>query len=135
MSTLIPIERKKLTSLSDSNNYRAIALSSLFGKIMDACIINKQCHVFKFHDLLFAYKANHFTVQCVSIFKEIISYYNLNKSPVSVYMCMFDASKAFDKVTLLLLFNKLRLKWMCPLLLRLIINMYISQNIRVKWND
>ena len=24
---------------------------------------------------------------------------------------------------------------MCPLLLRFIINMYIGQNIRVKWND
>ena len=91
--------------MSDSNNYRAIALSSLFDKIMDACIINKQCHVFKFHDLLFAYKANHSTVQCVS---------------------------TIDKVNLLLLFNKLRFKGMCPLLLRFVLNMYISQNIRVK---
>ena len=100
---------------------------------MDACIINKQLHVFKFHDILFAYKANHSTVQCVSTIKEVISYYNINKSPV--YMCMLDASKAFDKVNLLLLFNKLRLKGMCPLLLRFIINMYICQNIRVKWNN
>ena len=81
--------KKKLINLSDSNNDRAIALSSLFGKIMDVCIINKQCHVFKFNDLLFAYKANRSTVQCVSTIKEIISYYNLNKSPV--YMCMLDA--------------------------------------------
>ena len=49
-------------------------------------------------------------------------------------MCMLDASKAFDKVNLLLLFNKLQLKGICPLLLRFIINMYFSQNIRVKWN-
>ena len=90
---------------------------------MDACIINKQCHVFKFHDILFAYKANHSTFQCVSTIKEIISYYNLNRSPV--YMCMLDASKAFDKVNLLLLFNKLRLKGMCPLLLRFKINIYV----------
>ena len=69
----------------------------------------------------------------VFLLLEIISYYNLNKSPV--YMCMLDASKAFDKVNLSLLFNKLRLKGMCHLLLRFIINMYISQNIRVKWND
>ena len=48
---------------------------------------------------------------------------------------MLDASKAFDKVHLLLLFNKLRLTGMCPLLLQFIINMYISQTIRVKWND
>ena len=50
-------------------------------------------------------------------------------------MCMLDASKAFDKVHLLLLFNKLRLNGMCPLLLQCIINMYISQNIREKWHD
>ena len=98
VSTLIPIQKNRLTSLSDSNNYRAIALSSLFSKIMDACIINKQCHVFKLHELLVAYKANHSTVQCVSTNKEMISCYNLNKS--LVYMCMLDASKAFDKVNL-----------------------------------
>ena len=63
---------------------------------MDVCIINKQCHVLKFYGILFAYKANHSTAQCVSTIKNIISYYNLNRSPV--YMCMFDASKTFDKV-------------------------------------
>ena len=52
-----------------------------------------------------------------------------------VYVCMWNALKAFDKVNLLLLFNKSLLEGMCPLLLRFIINMYISQNIRVKWND
>ena len=118
--------KNKLTSLSDSNNYLAIALNSLFVKIMDACIINKQCHVFQFHDLMFAYKDNHSTVQCASTIKEKIGYYNLNKSPV--YMCMLDASKAFDKVILLLLFNKLRLKGICPLLLRFIINMHIRND-------
>ena len=50
--------QKKLTSLPDSYNYRAIALISLFGKHMDVCIIDKQYHVFEFYDL-FAYKANH----------------------------------------------------------------------------
>ena len=87
MSTLTPIPKNKLTRLSDSNNYRAIALSSLFDEIMDVCIINKQCHVFKFYDLLFAYKANHSTVQCVSTIKEVISYYNINKSPVYICVC------------------------------------------------
>ena len=70
--------------------------------------------MFKFHDLLFAYKANHSSVQCVSTIKEVINYYNLNKSPV--YMCMLDASKAFDKVNLLLLFNKLRYERDVPLI-------------------
>ena len=60
---------------------------------------------------MFAYKANHFIVQCDSIIKEIISYYNLNKSPVYI-KCMLDESKVFDKVNVFLLFKKLRLKGM-----------------------
>ena len=85
--------------------------------------------MFKLYDILFTYKANHCTVQCVSTIKVIISYYNLNKSPV--YMCMLDASKAFDDVNVLFLKSKLRLKGMCPLLLRFIISMYIGQKICV----
>ena len=81
MSTLIPIP-KQVNKFVRFKYYRAITLSSLFDKIMDACIINKQCHLFKFHDILFTYKANHSTIQCMSRIKEIISYYNLNKSPV-----------------------------------------------------
>ena len=101
VSTLIPIQQQqKVNKFVRFNIYRAIALSSLFGKIRDACIINKQCHVF-----LFAYKTNHSTVQCVSTIKEIIRCYNLTKS----HVWMLDASKASDKVNLLLLFNKLRL--------------------------
>ena len=41
-------------------------------------------------------------VQCVSIIKEVINYYVNQNS--CVYMCMVDASKAFDRVNLLVLF-------------------------------
>ena len=133
ISTLVPIPKSKLNSLSDSNNYRAIALSSLLCKLLDACIITKQSKVFQSHDLLFAYKSDHSTVQCVSMIREIVSYYKSKST--HVFMCMLDASKAFDKVNLLLLFKKLRLKGMCPLILRFIIKMYINQCIQVKWNN
>ena len=43
---------------------------------------------------------------------------------------MLDASKA-----LLLFIKKLRLKGICPLSPRFIINIYISKIICVKWND
>ena len=50
--------------------------------------------VFKSHDLLCAYKANHSTVQCVTMIRETVSYY-LSYSN-QLFMCMQDASKAFD---------------------------------------
>ena len=43
-------------------------------------------------------------------------------------MCTLDVSKAFDNVkNLLVLFNKLHKKHLCPLTLRLLMNNYCSQ--------
>ena len=43
-----------------------------------------------------AYKKRCSTIQCVSMVTEVIDYYKNNGSPD--YMCMLDASKAFDRV-------------------------------------
>ena len=71
---------------------------------------------------------------CTSMLKEIIDYdYNENKT--DFYLLLLDALKAFDRVEYNQLFNRLRDKNMCPIVLRLLINMYINQNIQVKWID
>ena len=58
------------------------------------------------------YKKKTSIVQCVSIIKEVINdYVNQNSC---VYMCMLDASKAFDRVNLLVLFLKLYAKGLVP---------------------
>ena len=46
-------------------------------------------------------------------------------------MLLLDASKAFDRIEYVRLFTLLRLRNMCPLVLRLVMNMYISQRIQV----
>ena len=48
------------------------------------------------NNLQFAYKEHVSTIQCVSSIIETIEYYENNES--NVFMCMFDASKAFDRV-------------------------------------
>ena len=47
-------------------------------------------------------------------------------------MLLLDASKAFDRIEYSTLFNNLRNRNMCPVTLRLIMNMYISQKMQVK---
>ena len=47
-------------------------------------------------------------------------------------LLLLDASKAFDRVEYMKLFNTLRYRKMCPLVLRLLMNMYINQQIQVK---
>ena len=132
VSTMVSIPKNKMGNLSDSNNYRGIALSSILGKIFDLCIIDLQSNALHTDDLLFAYKSGMSTIQCVGMIKETVSYY-ISKSS-NVYMCMIDASKAFDRVNLVLLFKKLYQRGMCPYILRLLINMYIKQRMRVAWN-
>ena len=64
---------------------------------------NKHYEHLHSNSLQFAYKPNTSTVQCISSIIETIYYY-LDKKVK--YLFIF-ASKAFDKVNLLVLFNKL----------------------------
>ena len=49
-------------------------------------------------------------------------------------MSTLDASKAFDKVNLLVFFIKIHKKHLCPLTLRLLMNSYCSQKTRIGWS-
>ena len=72
--------------------------------------------------LQFSYKEHASTVQCASIICEVINYYINNDS--CIYMCMLDASKAFDRVNHLSLFNKLKLRSMYPTILKVLMCTY-----------
>ena len=62
--------------------------------------------------------------------KETIGYYNENNT--DCYLLLLDA---FDRVEYRKLFNTLRHRKMCPLVLHLLMNMYINQQTQVKWNS
>ena len=64
---------------------------------------------------------------------ETIEFYRSKGS--NVHVLLLDASKAFDRVNYIKLFDKLLRKEMCPLTVRLLMNMYLSQKLQVKWND
>ena len=49
-------------------------------------------------------------------------------------MCMLDASKAFERVNHLNLFNKLKLRNMCPTILKFLMCTYQRQSVMVNWN-
>ena len=64
-----------------------------------------QSDILQSDPLQFAYKENASTVQCASVICEVINYYINNDS--CIYMCMLDASKAFDRIHHLSLFKQI----------------------------
>ena len=69
---------------------------------------------------------------CTFALNETISYYTNNSS--NAYALFLDASKAFDRLNYVKLFNKLLHRGMCPITVRLILNMYLNKKIQIKWN-
>ena len=112
---MVPIPKRGSGSIGDIQNYRGIAWSSLLSKIFDNCVINNQYGNLCSSDLQFAYKSQISTIHCVNSVYETINYYISNSS--AVYVCTLNASKAFDRVNLLTLFEKLHKRSICPLFL------------------
>ena len=132
-STILPIPMDRKKSLHDSSNYRGIVLNSLLGKIIDHILLTNYTNVFQTSDRQFGFNAKHSTVQCTFVVKETLQYYIIRGS--SPLLLLLDASKAFDRVNYVKLFNLLIKKGICPLVARLLAVMYNKQQAQIKWGQ
>ena len=104
-SVIVPLVKNKSGSLSDMNNYRAIAISTAFSKLFESTIaasLHTETAADKFQ---FGFKPGHSTSLCTSVFKQSVEYFTARGS--HVFSCFIDFSKAFDKVNYWKLFLKL----------------------------
>ena len=126
---MVPLPKVKGSNKSD--DYRAITLGSIIGKLLDIILLNivkdalETCN--------FGFKKGSSTTACTFIIQEVVSYFNDNNS--DIYCTLLDASKAFDRLEFCTLFQKLLKLNICPLILRIFIYMYTNQLLAVKWND
>ena len=131
--SLVPLIKDKLGNLSSSENYRAIAISSLFLKILDWVMILLHGDKLQASDLQFGFSVDNSTTMCTWIATEVIGYYIRNNK--SVYSCLLNLKKAFDQVEFGTLFYKMKQRKFPKIFLRILIFIYIEQSCRVKWND
>ena len=113
VGTMIPIPKDRRQLRCTSDNFRAITLSSIVGKLLDLIILSKEQGALLTSQLQFGFKENISTTQCTYVMQETISYYNANRS--NVYALKLDASKAFDRVKFSKLFRILLNRQMSPL--------------------
>lgn len=132
LSTLIPLVKDKLGDISDSNNYRSIALGSLILKILDWVIILLYGENLKTDELQFGFQPKTSTTMCTWLAVETIDYF-LRKGS-NVYVCVMDLTKAFDLVKHSVLFQKLINRGLSPICIRLLLNIYMNQQANVLWN-
>ena len=101
---LVPI-LKGNKDATDSSNYRPIALSSTFIKIVARLILSRYESVFATTSSQFGFKPDSSTSLCTAAIKNIITRYLHNQSPV--LGCFLDVSKVFDLVDHDILFEAL----------------------------
>ena len=129
---MVPLIKGRLANATLSDNYRAITLSSLLCKLLEIIIINKEENNLKTSNLQFSFKKGHSTGLCTCMVQETVNYFVSNKT--NVYGLLLDASKAFDRINYVKLFEKLLSRKICPLLCRLLLNMYLKQKLRVRFD-
>ena len=133
MSKLIPIPKKKKKSLNDSSNYRATAMSNILCKLLDKVILANHTLSLKSSDFQFGFKSESSTTTCTFVLGEVVNYYNKNGS--DVHIVLLDASKAFDQMDHIKVFNIHVSKGVCPTLIKLLFNMYTQQTMTVQWGN
>jgi len=94
-STIVPIPKWHNVNKSDSTNFRGIALSSIFGKILDDIILDHYHVQLMSCNHRFGFKLVSFTNICSMFLKETVAHYVQNQNPV---FCTFLNSKAFDRI-------------------------------------
>ena len=130
-STLRPIPKNRKKSLNESSNFRSIAISSIMLKILDKIVLKKHENVLQTSDLQFGFKSEHSTTQCTFLLNQVVDYYTQRSG--SCYVALLDATKAFDRVHYVRLFQMLLQRGLCPLLAKLLLQMYSLQFLVVGW--
>ena len=131
--TLLPLVKDNLSDITSSDNYRAIASSSLVLKLLDILILMLEGDKLSCDQLQFGFQAGSSTSMCTWTATTVIEYYNRQGRPV--YSCAMDLSKAFDLVEWASLFKLLRKKGVSDIFIRIMIFIYSSQCCNVKWNS
>ena len=132
VGTMVPIPKGKRLNLSNSDNFRGICLQSLLCKLLDMFMLKRESSNLSTSHLQFGFKEKLSSSMATAIVTETIDYYQAKGG--SVYALALDATKAFDRVEYCELFRVLMKRGFNPLYTRLLLQMYVNQSIRVKFN-
>ena len=130
---LIPIIKNKAGNINSVDNYRPIALASILSKVIEIIILSRIETYLVTQANQFGFKRRHGTDQGIYVLKEIVSLYTSLKG--SVFACFLDATKAFDRVNHVKLFQKLAKRGVPGYIIKLLLFWYLNQTMCIKWGN
>ena len=133
LSFIVPLIKDKKGDVTSKDNYRPIALTSIISKVFEIVILNIYSEFLKTAPNQFGYKFGLSTEVAIFSFKEIVNYYRSLSS--NVYICLLDASKAFDRINHFHLFHKLLERNLPKIIVRILFIWYQTQCFAIKWQS
>ena len=130
---IVPIIKDKKGLVTDKDNYRPIAITTVMSKLMELILLERMSDELQTVCNQFGFKRKSGTDFCIFTLKQIIEFYKYKNSPV--YICFLDASKAFDRVNHWSLFKKLIDRNVNVILIRLLLYWYRCQEFCVRWGN
>eukprot|EP00118_Oscarella_pearsei_P022630 m.264231 g.264231 ORF g.264231 m.264231 type:complete len:281 (+) comp40468_c0_seq4:1113-1955(+) len=128
----VPIVKDPRKDISDVNNYRGIAISSVVSKVLENILAERLGRHVQTVEQQFGFKKGHGCADCSFVVKEVIDHYLANGNK-RVYCATLDLSKAYDRVSVYQLFQKLLVRE-CPVSdVKLLAEWYSSLEFRVRW--
>ena len=133
LGTIIPIVKDFQGDKGDLNNYRGITIAPIISKVFEHSLRIVFQSFLSTSSYQFGFKKKSSTSLAIHCLKESINYYTNNGS--NVYCSFLDASKAFDRLVHVGLFQKLLQRRVPMVFLNLLIMWYSDLKCRVRWGD
>ena len=133
LTTITPIVKDKQGSFTASNNYRPISVSNVSAKILERIILKRIWNYLTTNHNQFGFKGQHGVDMALYLVKDTISRYLMSDS--IIFVCLLDASKAFDRVHHTMLFRKLIDRGIPLYIVKIMSYWYAEQKLCVKWGQ
>ena len=121
----LPLFKGGLKNPDNPDSYRAIAGSSLLLKLFDNVVLLLWGHLLTSDSLQLGFKAGTSATQCSWLVSKMADYYQKRGTPI--IGVTLDCSKAFDKCKFNKLFEKLLVRKVPPVVIRVLIFVYEEQ--------
>jgi len=121
-----------MADLCSADNYRFITLSSVISKVFEYCVLRKYDNMLNLDNLQFGLKQHFSCAHTLFVLSQVVDYFLSHGS--SVYLASLNASKAFDRVNHVKLFDKLADRRLPGNIIKVLIDWYekISVNVKLK---